>query len=89
MSGANQRLGKHAIVIGGSIGGLLTARVLSQYFQQVTIVERDKISENPEPRKGVPQGQHVHVIFDGGMQVIDRLFPGFSAELAKNACERV
>jgi heterodisulfide reductase subunit A-like polyferredoxin len=31
------RLGKHAVVIGGSIAGLLTARVLSDYFDTVTI----------------------------------------------------
>jgi 2-polyprenyl-6-methoxyphenol hydroxylase-like FAD-dependent oxidoreductase len=75
-------LGQHAIVIGGSMGGLLTARVLSEYFQQVTIVERDVVSENCEPRKGVPQGQHVHVMFGGGVRVINRLFPGFFDDLA-------
>jgi 2-polyprenyl-6-methoxyphenol hydroxylase-like FAD-dependent oxidoreductase len=84
MSNSNPELGKHAIVIGGSICGLLTARVLSQFFQQVTIIERDTFSEQPVPRKGVPQGHHVHVIFDGGMRVIDRLFPGFSGDLATN-----
>lgn len=84
MTGSNQTLGKHAIVIGGSICGMLTARVLSKHFEQVTIVERDAIAEHAEPRKGVPQGQHVHVMFGGGMQVIDRLFPGFSDELAAN-----
>ena len=51
-------LGKHAVVIGGSIGGLLSGRVLSQYFDQVTIVERDSLPETIEPRKGVPQGRH-------------------------------
>jgi 2-polyprenyl-6-methoxyphenol hydroxylase-like FAD-dependent oxidoreductase len=76
------RLGKHAIVIGGSVAGLLTACVLHQHFECVTIVERDPFPENCEGRKGVPQGQHVHVIFSGGMRVIDGLFPGFSRELA-------
>src|SRR5215470_14440423 len=31
----------HALVVGGSIAGLLAARVLSDHFAQVTIVERD------------------------------------------------
>ncbi|NND96755.1 MAG: hypothetical protein HKN47_05430 [Pirellulaceae bacterium] len=84
MTDAKPNLGDHAIVIGGSVGGLLTARVLRQHFSRVTIVERDTMSDECEPRKGVPQGSHVHVIFDGGMQVIDRLFPGFSSELADN-----
>lgn len=75
-------LGNHAIVIGGSMGGLMTARVLRDHFQQVTIVERDALSENDEPRKGVPQGQHVHVLFGGGVRVVNRLFPGFFDDLA-------
>jgi 2-polyprenyl-6-methoxyphenol hydroxylase-like FAD-dependent oxidoreductase len=75
-------LGKKAIVIGGSIAGLLTARVLREHFEQVTIIERDELPENYEPRKGVPQGKNVHVIFGGGVQVINGLFPGFFDELA-------
>jgi len=54
MNQANGMLGKHAIVIGGSIGGLLTARVLRNFFAKVTIVERDSFSENYEPRKACP-----------------------------------
>ncbi len=83
MGESNRTLGKHAIVIGGSIGGLLIARVLRSHFEQVTIIERDSFSTNYEPRKGVPQGRNVHVIFGGGVRVINRLFPGFFDELAK------
>ena len=82
MNQSNGSVRKHAIVIGGSIAGMLTARALRQHFQQVTIVERDDVSESLDGRKGVPQGQHVHVIFSGGMRVINGLFPGFSDELA-------
>ena len=83
MGDSNRTLGKHAIVIGGSIGGLLTARVLRSHFEHVTIIERDSFSTNYQPRKGVPQGRNVHVIFGGGVRVINRLFPGFFDELAK------
>mgnify|MGYP001800307808 FL=1 len=34
-------LGLRAVVIGGSIAGLLTARILSNYYERVTILERD------------------------------------------------
>jgi glycine/D-amino acid oxidase-like deaminating enzyme len=44
----------HALVIGGSIAGLLTARVLYEHFGRVTVVERDHFPEGPEFRKGVP-----------------------------------
>ena len=50
MDDSNRTLRKHAIVIGGSIGGLLTARVLRDHFQQVTILEHDSFSEDDEPR---------------------------------------
>jgi 2-polyprenyl-6-methoxyphenol hydroxylase-like FAD-dependent oxidoreductase len=82
VSAATQRLGQRAVVIGGSIGGLLSARVLSDYFEQVTVVECDRIPETPEPRKGVPQGRHVHALFGGGVRVIERLYPKFFDELA-------
>jgi 2-polyprenyl-6-methoxyphenol hydroxylase-like FAD-dependent oxidoreductase len=39
----------HAIVIGGSIAGLLTARVLRDHFAQVTLIEQDLLRDIPEP----------------------------------------
>ena len=36
----------HAVVIGGSIAGLLAARVLADHFDKVTIVERDAFPKN-------------------------------------------
>ncbi|HEY7428106.1 MAG TPA: hypothetical protein VH682_27990 [Gemmataceae bacterium] len=84
------RLGNKAVVIGGSIGGLLSARVLSDYFERVTVVECDRIPESPEPRKGVPQGRHVHALFGGGVRVIERLYPKFFDELVADgavACD--
>lgn len=43
---------KHAVVIGGSLAGLFAARVLSDYFDAVTILERDPVNDVPEARKG-------------------------------------
>jgi NADPH-dependent 2,4-dienoyl-CoA reductase/sulfur reductase-like enzyme len=34
---------RHAVVIGGSIAGLLAARVLAEHYEQVTLVERDAL----------------------------------------------
>ncbi|HTU93826.1 MAG TPA: hypothetical protein VMF69_27345 [Gemmataceae bacterium] len=81
LNAAARRLGEKAVVIGGSIGGLLSARVLSDYFDRVAIVECDRIPETPEPRKSVPQGRHVHALFGGGVRVIERLYPKFFDEL--------
>ncbi|MCC5650021.1 hypothetical protein LC609_09260 [Nostoc sp. XA013] len=53
---------RHALVIGGSIAGLLAAQVLTKYFNQVTIIERDHLSAQPEQRPGVPQAHHLHIL---------------------------
>jgi 2-polyprenyl-6-methoxyphenol hydroxylase-like FAD-dependent oxidoreductase len=70
-----------AVVIGGSMAGLLAARVLADYFTTVTVIERDEPSERPEPRRGVPQGRHAHGLLLRGQDTICRLFPGVREEL--------
>lgn len=85
---ASRSMGDHAVVVGGSLGGLLAGRVLSDYFEKVTIVERDEIGDSAEPRKGVPQGNHVHTIYGGGAKVIERLLPGlFQKMVSEGATE--
>lgn len=48
----------HAIVTGGSIAGLIAARFCSDYFEQVTIIERDEIEDRPVIHKSVPRFMH-------------------------------
>jgi 2-polyprenyl-6-methoxyphenol hydroxylase-like FAD-dependent oxidoreductase len=72
---------KRAIVIGASMGGLLAARVLADYYDQVTVVERDALPDGYEPRKGVPQGRHAHGLLARGREVLEQLFPGFTEEM--------
>ena len=71
----------HAIVIGGSLSGLLAARVLSSHFDKVTLIDRDSFPINPEFRSGVPQSRHLHVLLIKGKEIFERYFPGFSDEL--------
>ncbi len=70
------RKGKDALVMGGSMAGMLAARVLADHFERVTIIERDRFPERPEPRRGVPQGHHLHVLLKRGRISLERLFPG-------------
>jgi 2-polyprenyl-6-methoxyphenol hydroxylase-like FAD-dependent oxidoreductase len=70
----------HAIVIGGSFAGMTAARVLSDHFDHVTIVERDELPDEWAPRKGVPQSPHVHGILKLGRETLEGLFPGFLDE---------
>ncbi len=74
----------HAIVIGGSMAGLLAARVLSEHFERVTIIERDRCSDHVEPRKGVPQGRHVHGLLASGAAILGEYFPDLFATLAQD-----
>jgi 2-polyprenyl-6-methoxyphenol hydroxylase-like FAD-dependent oxidoreductase len=75
------RLGDRAVVIGGSIAGLLTARVLADFFEQVTILERDHIETRAGVHKSTPQGHHLHTMLTGGLRILEDLHPGFSAKL--------
>lgn len=74
-------LGHRAIVIGASMGGLLTARALADYYEQVIVLERDIFPAPGENRKGVPQGRHAHALLPSGRGVIESFFPGISQEL--------
>ena len=75
------RSGAHAIVMGGSMAGLLAARVLADYYERVTVIERDNVGTWAEPRKGTPQDRHVHGFWARGLHTVERLFPGITAEL--------
>jgi 2-polyprenyl-6-methoxyphenol hydroxylase-like FAD-dependent oxidoreductase len=72
---------QRAIVIGGSMSGLLAARVLSSSFTEVVLFDRDALPHDSENRKGVPQGQHAHALLSSGRAIIERLFPGLRDEL--------
>lgn len=67
---------KHAIVIGGSIAGLCAARVLSDFYEHVTIFERDELPDGPANRAAVPQGRHVHLLMARGAAEFESHFPG-------------
>jgi 2-polyprenyl-6-methoxyphenol hydroxylase-like FAD-dependent oxidoreductase len=74
-------VGKQAVVVGAGIGGLAAAGAVSDYFENVTVLERDKLPEHPAPRAGTPQAQHTHVLLGGGVRAFESLFPGFAVAL--------
>ena len=77
---------RRAVVIGGSVAGMCAARVLSDHFDEVTIVERDAWPLGPEHRTGVPQDHQAHALLARGKSELERLFPGFEQSmLAKGA----
>jgi 2-polyprenyl-6-methoxyphenol hydroxylase-like FAD-dependent oxidoreductase len=70
-----------AVVIGASMGGLLAARVLSETYAHVSLIDRDLLPEVADHRRGVPQGRQLHVLLARGREVLEELFPGLTEEL--------
>lgn len=75
--GHNER----AVVVGGGIAGLLAAKVLSGYFSEIVIVERDFLPDHPENRPGTPQSFQPHRLTPRGSLILNRLFPDLTEEL--------
>ncbi|WP_422070549.1 NAD(P)/FAD-dependent oxidoreductase [Streptomyces orinoci] len=86
LAGSGQR---RAVVIGGSLAGLLAARVLADHADSVTIVERDRFPQGPRSRAGVPQDRHTHVMLESGQQALETLLPGICAEMSEEGSPRV
>jgi 2-polyprenyl-6-methoxyphenol hydroxylase-like FAD-dependent oxidoreductase len=85
----NFYLGKRAIVVGAGLSGLSAARVLSDYFDQVIILDRDELPDDATPRPGVPQGKQPHVLLSGGIKALENLFFGFGNKLMRAGAERI
>lgn len=81
------KLGEQAVVCGAGMGGLLAARVLSDFYGTVTVVERDKLPDAADQRRGVPQGRHFHVLWSRGADELVRLFPGIHDDLIAAGAE--
>lgn len=73
--------GEHAVVVGGSMAGLLAARVLTDGYAKVTITERDSMPDVSVARRGVPQANHVHAMLEPAGGIFDDLFSGYQGLL--------
>ncbi|WP_432354492.1 FAD-dependent oxidoreductase [Sporosarcina sp. A2] len=78
-----------AIIIGGGIAGKLTARVLSDSFKEVIILERDDEMEGPISRKGARQGDHLHALLHAGQNGFETLFPGITETFHSNGAVNI
>lgn len=71
----------NALVIGGSLAGMCAARVLSDFVDRVTIIERDTYPSAHDFRPGVPQARHVHNLLARGLREFEGFFPGFERRM--------
>jgi len=74
----------HAIILGGSFAGLMTAKALSHHYKKVTIIEKDKVHRHPEARKGQPHTQHLHGLLPAALNILNDYFPGFYDDVTNN-----
>lgn len=68
-------------MLGASMAGLLAARVLTDFYDRVTVIERDVLGDTAAPRRGVPQSRQPHVVLARCGQILEELFPGIGDEL--------
>lgn len=82
---------KKAIVVGGGFAGLIAARVLSDRFEEIQVIERDSdsIVGAFNPRNGVPQGTQFHVLNSKGSEILSELFPGLEQLLIDHGSYRI
>lgn len=84
---ADSGLMERGLVVGGSVAGLLAARVVSDHADEVVIVERDDLAGGPASRSGVPHGDQVHGLLARGLQQMEALFPGVTQEMFEDGAE--
>ena len=87
--GSSIRDRDRAIVMGGSMAGLVAARVLSDHYREVILVERDQFGEAGEHRRGVPQSRHAHGLLAGGQKALEGFFPGLFQEATNAGALRI
>lgn len=76
--------GESAIVIGGSVVGMMAAGVLSEHFDQVTVFDADQLLPGQNNRRGVPQSHHLHGLYRVGISRLDEIFGDFTGAMRDN-----
>ena len=78
-----------AVVIGGGIAGMCAAKVLTDHFDRVVLLERDKYPEQVGGRRGVPQSKMFHTLLERGRREIEDIYPGFHKLLDERKMPKV
>ena len=82
-------LNETAVVVGASIAGLLSGRVLTSHFKRVIILDRDELPNSPQARRGVPQSVQPHVLLTKGYRLLEEFFPGIGQQLHHNGVLKI
>jgi 2-polyprenyl-6-methoxyphenol hydroxylase-like FAD-dependent oxidoreductase len=74
---------KTALVLGGSIAGMIAARVLADHADEVWIIEPDLLEDAPTIRRGAPHSSQAHTLLGKGRTVIEQLLPGIVRQMVR------
>ncbi|MEV6680640.1 FAD-dependent monooxygenase [Streptomyces erythrochromogenes] len=80
---------RRALILGGGLAGTLAAAALAPHCTSVVIIERHALPEEPEPRRGLPQARHAHMLWSGGADAIEYLLPGTTARWLTAGARRI
>ncbi|MGV0872762.1 FAD-binding oxidoreductase [Mycolicibacterium sp. XJ879] len=72
-----------AVVIGGSIAGIAAAKMLTEFFERVIVLEKDDPHRRREGRPGAAQGWHLHHLLTAGRIELERIFPGIIDDMVR------
>jgi len=67
---------KTVAIIGGGVAGIASAKILSKYFDKVTIYDAGEAK----------QSLHQHVLLKAGQVILDEIFPGIMQKLREAGC---
>ena len=80
---------KRALVLGGSIAGMVAARVLADHADEVWIAEPDLLEDAPAARRGTPHSNQAHTLLGKGRTVIEQLMPGIIRQMVREGGQLV
>jgi len=78
-----------AVVLGAGFAGLVAARVLAEHFRSVVVIDKDEKIGSTQPRSGVAQGAHLHVLLKRGQEILRGLFPDIEQIFEEADCPKI
>src|SRR5262249_3430688 len=87
MTAATKTAGR-CVIVGAGIGGVGAAAATAGFFDEVVVLFWGERSWKTQHRRGVAQGQQLHLLLKGGDTFLENLLPGIREEFAAaGACQ--
>ncbi|MFD9307007.1 NAD(P)/FAD-dependent oxidoreductase [Streptomyces sp. NPDC060048] len=61
----------------------MSARVLSEFYREVIVVDRDQVAGASRPRRGTPHAGHAHGLHARGCLILEELFPDLLGDMRR------